>query len=199
MIEIALSTATQRHPFLPFLRLTVSQRRRRSLDERDAHAEADARLWEGLQGMNVELAEGHKDVAAKSVHIAFQCGSGRRIGVDGLRSDPQASHQDHWQPCSKRAIIKRSCAQMTPSDAFGRLLVSTIAETLRHILSVMAQHFGAANVQNPEMCVIADSIVPAATTESAQPNFARGLIFAPAATCGRLLSLLSTHLFLAHL
>ena len=52
---------------------------------------------------------------------------------------------------------------------------------------------------NPEMCVIADSIAPAATTESAQPNFARGLIFAPAATCGRLLSLLSTHLFLAHL
>src|ERR1700746_225446 len=63
MIEIALSTAPQRHPFLPFLRLPVTQRRRRSLDERDAHAEADARLWEGLQGMNVELAEGHKDVA----------------------------------------------------------------------------------------------------------------------------------------
>jgi hypothetical protein len=33
---------------------------------------------------------------------------------------------------------------------------------------------------NPEMCVIADSIAPAATTESAQLNFARGLIFAPA-------------------
>jgi hypothetical protein len=30
MIEIALSTATQRRPFLP---LTVSQRRRRSLDD----------------------------------------------------------------------------------------------------------------------------------------------------------------------
>jgi hypothetical protein len=33
---------------------------------------------------------------------------------------------------------------------------------------------------NPEMCVIADSLAPAAATESAQPNFARGLIFAPA-------------------
>ena len=33
MIEIALSTATQRRPFLPFLPLTVSQRRRRSLDD----------------------------------------------------------------------------------------------------------------------------------------------------------------------
>jgi len=32
MIEIALSTATQRRLFLPFLPLTVSQRRRRSLD-----------------------------------------------------------------------------------------------------------------------------------------------------------------------
>ena len=33
MIEIALSTATQRRPFLPFLPLIVSQRRRRSLDD----------------------------------------------------------------------------------------------------------------------------------------------------------------------
>src|SRR5580704_1342890 len=33
MMEIALSTATQRRPFLPFLPLTVSQRRRRSLDD----------------------------------------------------------------------------------------------------------------------------------------------------------------------
>jgi len=33
MIEITLSTATQRRPFLPFLPLTVSQRRRRSLDD----------------------------------------------------------------------------------------------------------------------------------------------------------------------
>jgi hypothetical protein len=33
MIEIALSTPTQRRPFLPFLPLTVSQRRRRSLDD----------------------------------------------------------------------------------------------------------------------------------------------------------------------
>src|SRR5438105_15896833 len=33
MIEIALSTATQRRQFLPFLPLTVSQRRRRSLDD----------------------------------------------------------------------------------------------------------------------------------------------------------------------
>jgi hypothetical protein len=33
MIEIALSTATQRRLFLPFLPLTVSQRRRRSLDD----------------------------------------------------------------------------------------------------------------------------------------------------------------------
>ena len=48
MIEIALSTATQRRPFLPFLPLTVSQRRRRSLDEaaptscdRRRHAEPD--------------------------------------------------------------------------------------------------------------------------------------------------------------
>jgi hypothetical protein len=32
MIEIALSTATQRRLFLPFLPLTVSQLRRRSLD-----------------------------------------------------------------------------------------------------------------------------------------------------------------------
>src|SRR5256886_8498831 len=48
MIEIALSTATQRRPFLPFLPLTVSQRRRRSLDDaapmscdRRRHAEPD--------------------------------------------------------------------------------------------------------------------------------------------------------------
>jgi hypothetical protein len=48
MIEIALSTATQRRPFLPFLLLTVSQRRRRSLDNaaptssnRCRHAEPD--------------------------------------------------------------------------------------------------------------------------------------------------------------
>jgi hypothetical protein len=34
------------------------------------NAEADARLWEGLQGMNAGLAEGHKDVAAKSARIA---------------------------------------------------------------------------------------------------------------------------------
>ncbi len=33
MSEIALSTATQCHTFLPFLPLTVSQRRRRSLDD----------------------------------------------------------------------------------------------------------------------------------------------------------------------
>ncbi len=33
MIEIALSTATQRRLFLPFLPLTVSQRQRRSLDD----------------------------------------------------------------------------------------------------------------------------------------------------------------------
>jgi hypothetical protein len=32
MIEIALSTATQRRLFLPFLPLTVSQLRRRALD-----------------------------------------------------------------------------------------------------------------------------------------------------------------------
>jgi len=48
MIEIALSTATQRRPFLPFLPLTVSQRRRYSLDDaaptscdRRRHAEPD--------------------------------------------------------------------------------------------------------------------------------------------------------------
>jgi hypothetical protein len=34
------------------------------------NAEADARLWEGLQGMNAGQAEGHKDVAAKSARIA---------------------------------------------------------------------------------------------------------------------------------
>src|ERR1700736_1063134 len=33
MIEIALSTTTQRRPFLPFLPLTVSQRRPRSVDD----------------------------------------------------------------------------------------------------------------------------------------------------------------------
>ncbi len=48
MIEIASSTATQRCPFLPFLPLTVRQRRWRSLDdaaptscERRCHAEPD--------------------------------------------------------------------------------------------------------------------------------------------------------------
>jgi hypothetical protein len=34
------------------------------------NAEADAKFWEGLQGMNAGLAEGHKDVAAKSARIA---------------------------------------------------------------------------------------------------------------------------------
>jgi hypothetical protein len=33
MIEIALPIATQRRPFLPFLSLTVRQRRRRSFDD----------------------------------------------------------------------------------------------------------------------------------------------------------------------
>ena len=33
MIELKLSTTTQRRPFLPFLPLTVSQRRRRSLTD----------------------------------------------------------------------------------------------------------------------------------------------------------------------
>ena len=33
MIEIALSITTRRRPLLPFLPLTVSQRRRRSLDD----------------------------------------------------------------------------------------------------------------------------------------------------------------------
>src|ERR1700731_4056114 len=48
MIEIALSTAARRRPFLPFLPLTVSQRRRRWLDDaaptscdRRRHAEPD--------------------------------------------------------------------------------------------------------------------------------------------------------------
>jgi hypothetical protein len=48
MIDIASSTATQRRPFLPFLPLTVRQRRWRSLDdaaptscERRRHAEPD--------------------------------------------------------------------------------------------------------------------------------------------------------------
>jgi len=48
MIEIALATATQRRPFLPFLPLTVSQRRPRSLTDaaptsrhRRRHAEPD--------------------------------------------------------------------------------------------------------------------------------------------------------------
>ena len=42
MIEIALSAATQRRLFLPFLPLTVSQRRRRSLDD-DAPMSSDRR------------------------------------------------------------------------------------------------------------------------------------------------------------
>jgi hypothetical protein len=48
MIEIALPTATQRRPFLPFLSLTVRQRRQRSFDDpaptscdRRHHAEPD--------------------------------------------------------------------------------------------------------------------------------------------------------------
>ena len=34
------------------------------------NAEADEKLWSGLQGMNAEQAEGHKEVAAKSARIA---------------------------------------------------------------------------------------------------------------------------------
>jgi hypothetical protein len=34
------------------------------------NAEADARLWEGLQSMNAGQAEGHKDVSAKAARIA---------------------------------------------------------------------------------------------------------------------------------
>ena len=34
------------------------------------NSEADEKFWAGLQGMNTELAEGHKELAAKSARIA---------------------------------------------------------------------------------------------------------------------------------
>jgi hypothetical protein len=34
------------------------------------NAQADEKFWAGLQGMNTELAEGHKELAAKSARIA---------------------------------------------------------------------------------------------------------------------------------
>jgi hypothetical protein len=45
-----------------------------TIDEQRAlqreNAEADAKFWTGLQGMNAEHAQGHKDIAAKSTRIA---------------------------------------------------------------------------------------------------------------------------------
>jgi hypothetical protein len=40
------------------------------------NAEADEKFWSGLQGMNAEMAEGHKELAAKSARIAADAEAG---------------------------------------------------------------------------------------------------------------------------
>ena len=46
------------------------------------NAEADEKLWSGLQGMNAEQAEGHKEVAAKSARIAADAEAGASAAAE---------------------------------------------------------------------------------------------------------------------
>ena len=46
------------------------------------NAEADEKFWTGLQGMNTELAEGHKEVAAKSARLAADAEAGATAAAE---------------------------------------------------------------------------------------------------------------------
>jgi hypothetical protein len=91
MMEIALSTATQRRPFLPFLPLTVSQRRRRSVDnaaptscDRRRHVEpgpnaGGARLlvWPTMDDFDKK----HYNNAADNTNFSYFFSGFRRVDV----------------------------------------------------------------------------------------------------------------------
>jgi len=102
MIEIALSTATQRRPFLPFLLLTVSQRRRRSLDRGfvlSDHADwpglmtairtsGATRVWvtHGYRGPVVEWLK-QQGLDAQAIETRFE-GEQDETGADPAESEP---------------------------------------------------------------------------------------------------------------
>jgi hypothetical protein len=79
------------------------------------NSEADEKFWAGLQGMNAELAEGHKKVAAKSARLAADAEAGAAAAAE------KASVAKDWierlakgedvsgglgQPMTRKALLK---------------------------------------------------------------------------------------------
>jgi hypothetical protein len=146
MIEIALSTATQRRPFLPFLPLTVSQRRRYSLDDaaptscdRRRHAEPDPNA-DGARSLDLSTRQ-------RAVRPSFPPLENRR----SLASNPHRSQRRNRAPSGPRfralALLGRlswervdafvmqasekPAQERTPDrvlDDFGRKAIAAIAD-----------------------------------------------------------------------
>jgi uncharacterized Zn finger protein (UPF0148 family) len=53
------------------------------------NSEADEKFWAGLQGMNAELAEEHKEVAAKSARLAADADAIRQLGEALVQPAPE--------------------------------------------------------------------------------------------------------------
>ena len=79
------------------------------------NAEADEKLWSGLQGMNAEQAEGHKEVAAKSARIAADAEAGasaaaEKVSVAKDRIERLAKGEDVsgglGKPMTRKALLK---------------------------------------------------------------------------------------------
>jgi len=79
------------------------------------NSEADEKFWAGLQGMNRELAEGHKEVAAKSARIAADAESraadaAAKASVAKDRIERLAKGEDVsgglGKPMTRKALLK---------------------------------------------------------------------------------------------
>ena len=101
MIEIASSTATQRRPFLPFLPLTVRQRRWRSLDDAAPTSLAIVVATPNLIPMPAAHAPLDRSTRQIAVRPSFQPLENRR----SLASNPHRSQRRDREPLPARDFV----------------------------------------------------------------------------------------------
>jgi hypothetical protein len=101
------------------------------------NSEADEKFWAGLQGMNAELAEGHKEVAAKSARLAGDAEAGAayaaaKASVAKDRIERLAKGEDVsgglGKPMTRKALLK--AAGITESQARHAERVHSLGDVL---------------------------------------------------------------------
>jgi len=82
------------------------------------NAEADEKFWSGLQGMNTEQAEGHKELAAKSARLAADADAGAAAAAERA-----SVAKDRIERLAKGEDVKGVIGLPRPREDYEKILM----------------------------------------------------------------------------